>query len=419
MKKWLALVLVLTLILGLAACGGATSNEAKQRESATAGNSANEAAIMETENMAPELCQILSEFRQVNGRDLTVDDVFADYRDNTHLFDGLYQVEDDGWLTIDGVRVLPVECRVGSSLSPQSLLQAYQSGAWDGLPVWTADYGTQAYVANNGYLYYVYDNPAASSVSDCPMWAYMDYAEKPLWETDEFASSSYGGDLYTHNASNATLVLECLVDLPDGEMGGAPDGEVCEQYWLAQDGLWLLMTTGLYHYQRGQRIAAWLCEVDDYDCFTTVADASYSRLQHEYLYTGDYLLSLEDDGQTEVIVENTVVPYTDEDANTVGAYYLEGDTLKLYLDMDGRAEVIVVVPAGVVDVTGFAAPYIQLDDGLTYCILEWNSDHTAQLTPLGPKTPAEYRSAWRECDPLLSFEDFVRDCQEQWHNSET
>lgn len=199
-----------------------------------------------------------------------------------------------------------------------------------------------------------------------------------------------------------------------------PTGEILERQILTDGEYWELWTSGLYLYEGSRLREAWRCEVDDYDYYTTFHAADWADpLQHMYLYTGTQLLSVEENGRLEVIVDRAVVPYfyfyEDE---TVGAYYLDGDAMKLYCDQAGEVSTTTVVPAGVLGATGYGAPFVELDDGLTYCFDGWNDDMTAKLVALGPKTPEQYRMAFRDVGRTVTFAEFVAQCQAEWESEE-
>lgn len=330
-------------------------------------------------------------------------------------------IDYEGWLLIDDVRALPVDCPTLPSLLPLDLVQAYQTGTWNGLMAWSEDYGTRVYVMDNGQLCYVYNNPAAGAGADAPAYLYAGYDAEPWWEAETTADQFDVRLQQAAHTEDGQLCYEVVtaayqVELPNGQLATAPTGKLLESYWRLGNGYWELRTTGLDHYRNGEPVESWQCMVDDYNYYTTAPDAATAEYgyRHAYLYTGDQLLALESDGKFQVVVDHAVVPYQEYQDDVVGAYYLDGDALKLYGDHVGTTATLTLVSQGVVRVIGYGAPFIAMSDGLSYCLNDLDGDGEPELVRLGAKTLEEYQAAWRRFDIMRGFDEFIYECQQEW-----
>lgn len=86
---------------------------------------------------------------------------------------------DSGWLIVDGVRVEAYGPTL-DTVEPRSLAALYRSGAWDGSPVRSADWGTEVFVDSEGVLDYFYFAYSYDETYDPEGLAYTGYAE-PWW----------------------------------------------------------------------------------------------------------------------------------------------------------------------------------------------------------------------------------------------
>ncbi len=337
----------------------------------------------------------------------------------------------DGWLYINGHRCLPFAVRTIASIEPSDLLQAYQSGAWDGQSIYSEDYSTQVHVNTDGGLDYCYENPAVlpedttanldyvyTGITKLPWWyaAQDDYAIECFW------SASYDDQL----AHELISTVDFYIDLPNGTLTGNVEGDLIKHIegdvidWFTPDyrngQTWICTTAGVYLFQRGQEINAWHIPIDATDSYLYNPNWDDNQEYDIYLYTGSQLLQLGDNGQYDVCIAETSSFSTNYET-CVYAYFIEDGALKCWNILDSEVSVEEVLPSDVVAATGFCSIFVQMQDGYTYYLADFLQDtdryyqHDTDYLDcirLGTESPAYYDAAWRAQTGY--FYNFLKSC---------
>lgn len=247
-----------------------------------------------------------------------------------------------GWLTINGVRVCPVDEKT-YDLSPRNVVQLYHEGVWDGeYPLRSDDYSTTVTLSGeDGHLIYRYYVPLYGTADDPEDLAYNGYDAEPWWDTmavsqeerAEMVVKNYDGKDYKLQ----TAEVYQYVDLPRSVqvmLIARPD---IIEIKRGATGTYILSRTMVEKYHAGEEAGAWLCrtEVEQeaelimplenegrYDC----------RVDAQYVSTGKEIIALRADGVTETILTGvfhrewelgeafTAVGY-DPETQTIGSWW--------------------------------------------------------------------------------------------------
>lgn len=216
-----------------------------------------------------------------------------------------------GWLVVDGVRVMALDQEVGS-IEPETLIADYQSGKWDGSVRMSPDWSTRAYVNGSGDLSYWWSIYRYDETTDPEKLAYTGYDQIPWWKEeidsdlaalleDEYYAPFYGDrDHYASGSMDLKLYVDFPVEHDTGE------------YFLTQrwDGRTFGLTrSGVCLAEKGQILCEWkLSLLPGMVDLLMAAENPTPEQAHDlaYLYDGQRLIALVDDGTMRTVIEETV-----------------------------------------------------------------------------------------------------------------
>lgn len=218
-----------------------------------------------------------------------------------HLWSKDYLTEfvvtgDDGWLTINDVKVFPMAIET-HDLRPQKLIQAYQSGEWDGETKWYSEkYDTHATINRSlGIIKYEYATTTYTSEQDPDGIAYSDYAEEPVFESYDDSRIYNHGQIDYQSEHIIMAHTNYVVDFPEGQLKGLIDESRIEG-----EGTYALTKQGIALYERGELIKSWPCKA-----------SKNGRIAPEMqlAFLGDKVVHFAEDGNTVEIMQDVIDCY--------------------------------------------------------------------------------------------------------------
>ena len=350
-------------------------------------------------------------------RDGTVAWWQSSYSNNAYLWSQDFEYEFkvcDGWLYINNYRSLPFACQTRASIDPMDLLRAYQSGEWNGDPIWSEDYSTSATIYSK-HLYYYFENPVLKAGRDPRAIAvYQGCPDQPWWHAEDH---SYNIQLISYHqfgdgrrASESIKIADLQLDLPNGTLEGSVTGELLAKNAIIDhrdDTSTVTTTDGTWLFSRGKVVSHWAASVDPTNSY--LHDTYWDDNPALYLYTGSQFLRLENGGRYQVSVAQTA-GFTTTYEGYSGAYFIENGSLKCLDVWNNEETVRTVIADHVVAATGFRTIFVAKDDGYSY-ILSEAGGQSAKLTQLGDGTIEYYDGLYRAWQGSTS--DFVLCCQKQ------
>jgi len=277
----------------------------------------------------------------------------------------------DGWLTINGALNTPFDCATVEDITPQALLEAYQSGEWDGNEkLWSNDYSTYAQISGNGSLFYSFVNPMLTPNEEARQYAYTGCNDTPWWHNgtdslwpkyqgfsiDEFRYSHTDGKHYNAN-------IDCFPDLPNGKLDPDLGQPIYTQH--DEDGTWIATTTGVYRFREGKILEQWKLELDVKTGFVELKTDCY-KFDANYVYTGDKLVELLPNDKIRRVISGNVCAATNYEGS-FWAYYIQDHDLMYWKNQGGKVTISTLIDDNVVDLKNAGNTiFFTMKDGYTY-----------------------------------------------------
>jgi len=307
-----------------------------------------------------------------------------------------------GWLVVDGVKVQPF----GESIllmDPELLLQAYQSGKWDGNSAMSPDWSTTAYVDSKGNLAYYYSACCYDATIDPDGLAYTGY-EEPWWVGDvkpEIAKLLVEPEYYpleeATDYASGSVDVNLNVDFPK-------DYDFEEVFLTRRFGgqSFCLKPTGVTLAERGKILNEWQLELNRGTLIELLAPAKEPEAEYArdvaYVYDGDRLWALVEDGTLRLVIEKTAE--LDQGVSDVG-FDLWGMNGKKLIHWDGRQYYSVkqspeVIAENVEGVYFNTLRLIVKEDGCYAILRDYHSDVVEYpVEYLGAETPEYYEKQYQ------------------------
>lgn len=291
----------------------------------------------------------------------------ADYQDHF--------VVEGSWLKINGAYSVPFDCTTVPDITPQALLEAYQSGKWDGNEkLWSADYSTNVCIGYTGSLHYSYANPVHICAEEVRQYAYTGCNDAPWWyNTNDgsiwhkyqgFTLESYSNYHTGNECHYCNARIACYPDLPNGTLDPSLGQIIDIQH--NDDGTWITTTTGIYHFLEGKLVDQWELKLDEGKSFVMLYQPDNYNFDASYAYTGDQLVKLLPNGKVSRILSGHIYAATSYEGS-FWAYYVQDHNLIYWRNYNGEISTSIVVDGDVVDLKDAGnAFFFTMEDGYTY-----------------------------------------------------
>lgn len=305
---------------------------------------------------------------------------------------------DSGWLSVNGVKVKAYDTAVGP-VEPMTLVEAYQSGAWDGNRRLSPDWGTRAYMDTDGGLTYYYSAYRYGKAMDPEGLAYTGYAE-PWWAAEELAPElaavmvdTYYWPFVDENDSYAYGSVDVKL-YPDLPVGYDTSGFFASR--RRPEGTYFLSETGVILAKQGQIVTEWELAID-----SQVAEFLMppEGLGPEYandlidLYLGNRLVALRGDGTTATVVERI---FEVEPNTNYRMWGFQGDQLICWVAERYFAigEAPTLLGDGILRADFSRFRLVVKADGCYAIVRDYQQDPKYRLEYLGPEAPEYYEKQY-------------------------
>lgn len=324
-------------------------------------------------------------------------------RDYQHCF---VADEYSGWLLIDHVRALPLAEKT-HVIEPLKLVEAYQSGEWNGERWFSEGYGTSVEINPAfGVLSYSYEAFTYSLESDPNGIAYTDYDPLPAFMTGDkvIHGTASNETLSAFDVEEAEAILSYYVDLPNGGLGLLDSNFISERInYDADKGTYLLTSDGITLYKKGKIVQSWPCEAQENGILATEVGLAF---------LGDRVVKLEADGSvtecvTDVIDVRRNWYFGNKNAGLTMLSLSDGIlTISKYTRLTGWS---VTRVASDVRESSLTFPFMfKKTNGEVYLvngepdIAYRHEDYSDQISLLGQESLGYYYDLYKKCDFRLS-----------------
>jgi len=330
-------------------------------------------AVFPEDNWTPE--KVIQSYKDQSAP--WVDDPYQlSFDSRQSLWSADYQyhfVIDDGWLVINGAYNTPFDCTAVEDITPQAVIEMYQSGEWDGEgKLWSSDYGTSVQVGHNQTLRYSFKNLMLICSESARQYAYTGCHDAPWWHNgvdgpwhkyQGFTIDEYNYNYTGNKCHYGSAQVTCYLDLPDGKI----DPSLGQIVYITDndDGTWVVTTNGIYDFQEGKLLDSWKLKMDAEKCFMALKAGSFNFAAN-YAYTGEKLVKLLPGGKTSRVLSGNIFADSNYES-TFWAYRVQKHRLTRWRNSDGEISTSTLVDGNVVDLRGTDRYiFFTMEDGYTY-----------------------------------------------------
>ncbi len=314
-----------------------------------------------------------------------------------------------GWFYVDGVRVQLYDYPVVDSIEPRELARAYQKGTWDGWSVMSADLSTEVHINSDGELDYTYRSYQYTRAKDPESLAYTSFAKEPWWKATDLDSeikTMLTDEEYWpfEDAEDELAYGEVVVKLYPDLPASYDTSEIFSSQW-SEEGTFCLSPTGVVLAKAGEVLAEWIVELDEEqtELLRRPEDLGTEYANDvAYLYTGDQLLALRQDGSVVTVLEGIFESNTNS-----SPYHLWGfrEGQLVYFEAARRYSVSEspISLGEVLEVDFETLRLVMKEDGCYAVARDYKRDPEYYLVYLGSETFEYYKEQYATLDSAEIF----------------